>query len=138
MGLDMNDKKKVCAQIARRYQQADKTGRGKLLDEYTETLGYNRDYLAHILSNWGTTRYIRVEGKTVKLIATPVPQRGRKGLKTASTGRTQGRTPQYQGSSLQGASGRHLGLVRPLVREAPGPYAPPHAGLSDRRIFPDP
>ena len=39
MGLAMKDKKKVCGEIARRYQK----GRGKLLDEYTVTLGYNRD-----------------------------------------------------------------------------------------------
>jgi hypothetical protein len=66
MGLDMNDKKKGCGQIARRYQKADKKGRGKLLDEYTVTLGYNRDYLAHILSNRGKTRYIRIEGQNGK------------------------------------------------------------------------
>jgi hypothetical protein len=48
MGLDMKDKKKDCAEIARRYQKAGKKGRGKLLDEYTVTLGYNRDYLVHI------------------------------------------------------------------------------------------
>jgi hypothetical protein len=51
MGLDMKDKKKICGEIARRYRQADKKGRGKLLYEYTTALGYNRDYLAHILSN---------------------------------------------------------------------------------------
>ena len=43
MGLAMKDKKKVCGEIARRYQKADKKGRGKLLDEYIVTLGYNRD-----------------------------------------------------------------------------------------------
>ncbi|MDR1411355.1 MAG: transposase, partial [Spirochaetaceae bacterium] len=69
MGLDMKDKKKVCGEISRRYQKADKKGRGKLLDEYTATLGYNRDYLAHILSNWGKTLYVRAGGKTVKIIA---------------------------------------------------------------------
>jgi hypothetical protein len=51
MGLDMKDKKKVCREIARRYQNADKKDCGKLLNEYTAPLGYNRDYLAHILSN---------------------------------------------------------------------------------------
>jgi hypothetical protein len=51
----MKDKQKFCGAIARRYQQADKTGWGKLMDEHTVTLGYNRDYLAHILSNWGNS-----------------------------------------------------------------------------------
>ncbi|MDR0582858.1 MAG: hypothetical protein LBG57_00695 [Treponema sp.] len=73
MGLDMKDKKKICGEIAWRYQNADKKGKGKLLDEYTVTLGYNRDYLAHILSNRGKTRYVRVAGKTVKIIAEPAP-----------------------------------------------------------------
>jgi hypothetical protein len=39
----MNDKKKICGQIARRCQKTAKKGRGRLLDEYTVTLGYNRD-----------------------------------------------------------------------------------------------
>ncbi|MDR0683897.1 MAG: hypothetical protein LBF83_02045 [Spirochaetaceae bacterium] len=63
MGLDMKDKKKVCGEIAPRYQKASKKGRGKLLDEYTVTLGYNRDYLAHILSNWGKTLYVSAAKK---------------------------------------------------------------------------
>jgi hypothetical protein len=94
----MNDKKKVCGEIARRYQKANKKGRGKLLDEYTVTLGYNRDYLAHILSHWGKSRYVRAGGKTVKLIAEPAPQRGGKARTTASTGRKPGRRPTYQGA----------------------------------------
>jgi hypothetical protein len=97
----MKDKKKVCREIARRYQNADKKGKGKLLDEYTVTLGYNRDYLAHILSNRGKTRYVRAGGKTVKIIAEPAPQRGRKARKTASTGRKPGRRPQYQGAAFR-------------------------------------
>jgi hypothetical protein len=57
MGLDMKDKKKICGQIARRYQKSGKKDKGKILDEYTETLGYNRNYFAHILSNLGKTLY---------------------------------------------------------------------------------
>jgi hypothetical protein len=51
MGLDLKDKKKFCGEIARRYQNANKKERGKLLDEHTITLRFNRDSLAHILSN---------------------------------------------------------------------------------------
>jgi hypothetical protein len=101
MGLDMKDKKKVCGEIARRYQKADKKGRGKLLDEYTVTPGYNRDYLAHILSNRGKTRYVRAGDKTVKLIAEPAPQRGGKARTTASTGRKPGRRPKYRGKAFR-------------------------------------
>jgi hypothetical protein len=91
----MNDKKKVCGEIARRYQKAGKKGRGKLLDGHTASLGYNRDYLAHILSNRGKKLYVRTGGKTVQIIAAPAPQRGRKDRKTASSGRKRGRKPQY-------------------------------------------
>jgi hypothetical protein len=69
MGLDMSDKKKVCGELARRYQKADKADKGKFLDEYVVTLGYNRDYLAHILSKWGKTLYVRAGGTRVKIIA---------------------------------------------------------------------
>jgi hypothetical protein len=100
MGLDMKDKKKICGEIAWRYQKATKKGRGKLLDEYTVTLGYNRDYLAHILSNWGKTRYARIDGKPVKIIAKPVPQRGDKARKTASSSSKAGRRPKYRGEAF--------------------------------------
>jgi hypothetical protein len=53
MGLDMKDKERICGQIAKLYQKTGKNDKGKILDEYTETLGYNRDYIAHILSNCG-------------------------------------------------------------------------------------
>jgi hypothetical protein len=43
MGLTMKDKKKICGEIALRYQKVGKKGWGKLLDEYTETLGCNRN-----------------------------------------------------------------------------------------------
>jgi hypothetical protein len=49
MGLDMKDKKKICGEIALRYRKAGKKDRGKFLNEYTVTLRYKRDYLAHIV-----------------------------------------------------------------------------------------
>jgi hypothetical protein len=67
----MKDKKNIYREIARRYQKADKKGRGKLLDEYTVSIGYNRDYLARILSNRGKTIYVQVDGKPVNIITTP-------------------------------------------------------------------
>jgi hypothetical protein len=53
MGLDMRSKQKICGEIFRRYQKTDKKSKDRLLDEYAEPLGYNRDYLAHLLTNWG-------------------------------------------------------------------------------------
>jgi hypothetical protein len=65
----MKNKKKICGQIARRYQKDGKKDKGKIMDEYTGILGYNRDYLAHILSNLGKTLYKLADGKPVKIIA---------------------------------------------------------------------
>ena len=101
MGLDMKDKKRSAGRLPGDTKRPAKKGRGKLLDEYTVTLGYNRDYLAPILSNGGKTLYIRAEGKTVTIIAATAPHEGRKARKTAST----------------------LAEIRPLR-----PIPPPHRG----------
>jgi hypothetical protein len=57
MGLDMKTRKKVCGELYREYQGARKKEKGRLLKEYALRLGLNRDYLAHLLTNWGKTRY---------------------------------------------------------------------------------
>jgi hypothetical protein len=82
----MKTKKKICTKIYKRYQKAGKKGRGKILDEYAQTLEYNRDYLAHLLTNWGKTRYAHSGGKTVRLIAKE-PAKGRKNASGKKTGR---------------------------------------------------
>ncbi|GHU78891.1 integrase [Spirochaetia bacterium] len=74
MMLDMHSKRKICNELFRRYQKAGKKGKKKLLDEYAKTLGYNRDYLAHLLANWGKTRYEVVDGKSVKYVAKDAPK----------------------------------------------------------------
>ena len=71
MGLDMKTRKKICEEIYRRYQKAGKKGKAAILDEYAPTLGYNRDYLAHLLTNWGKIRYAHLNGKPVKYVAKP-------------------------------------------------------------------
>ena len=91
MGLDMKTRKKICAVIFKRYQKAPKKGKAKLLDEYVETLGYNRDYLANLLTNWGKTRYALVDGKPVKFVA-KAPSKARQ---KASGGKKAGRTETY-------------------------------------------
>jgi len=87
MGLDMKTRKKVCEQIYKRYQRESKKGKKKILEEYSKTLGMNRDYLAHKLTNWGKTRYAAVNGKPVKFVAAE-PSRGRRNaLRGTKTGR---------------------------------------------------
>jgi hypothetical protein len=67
----MKTRKKICGKIFRRYQKACKKDKAKILDEYAQLLGHNRDYLAHLLANWGKTRYALSGGKSVKYIAQP-------------------------------------------------------------------
>ena len=87
MRLDMETRKKICGKIFKRYQKAGKKGKALILDEYSQTLGYNRDYLAHLLSNWGKNRYAPANGKPVKYTAKP-PVKGRhKAPKGKKTGR---------------------------------------------------
>jgi hypothetical protein len=74
MRLDMKTRKKICGRIFKRYQKAGKKGKAKILDEYATLLDYSHDYLAHLLTNWGKTRYAPVKGKPVKFTAKPAPQ----------------------------------------------------------------
>jgi hypothetical protein len=76
MGLDMKTRKKICRRICKRYQQSSKKDKAKILEEYGPLLGHNRDYLAHLLTNWGKTRFALSGDKSIKLVAKP-PRKGR-------------------------------------------------------------
>ena len=97
MGLDMKTRKKICKEIFKRYQKARKKDKVKILDEYSRTLNNNRDYLAHVLSNWEKTRYCVLDGKTIKYIAKePV-----KSCKKAQGSRKTGRPEKYNETFLE-------------------------------------
>lgn len=68
MGLTMRERKAVIKQTATRYRRSKKKQRGKILDEFVETTGYNRKYAGWILRNWGMKRYIRVEGELIEMV----------------------------------------------------------------------
>jgi hypothetical protein len=87
MGLDMKTRKKICAALFKRYQQAAKRDKKKILDEYPQTLGLNRDYLAHLLTNWGKTRYAIVGGESFKYTAKPAVKDREKAPGGRKTGR---------------------------------------------------
>jgi len=87
MRLDMETRKKVCGKIFKRYQKAGKKGKALILQEYAPTLGYNHDYLAHLLANWGKTRYAISNGKSVKYIAKPPVKSRQKTPGSNKTGR---------------------------------------------------
>ena len=73
MGLDMKTRRKICGEIFRRFQRAGK--KAKILDECAPTLAYNRDYLAHLLTNWGKTRYALSPGKSRQIYRQTVRKR---------------------------------------------------------------
>jgi len=87
MRLDMKTRKKICEAIYRRYRKAGKKGKGKILDEYVQTLGYNRVYVARLLANRGKNRYAHVNGKLAKYTAKAPAERRQKAPGGAKTGR---------------------------------------------------
>ena len=101
MWLDMKTRKKICGEIFKRYQKAGKKGKAKLLDEYVETLGYNRDYLAHLLTSCGKTMNALVDGKHVKFVANAPAKAHQK----ASGGKKTGRPETYTKAFVKVLSG---------------------------------
>jgi len=91
MGLDMETRKKICREIYRRYQKAGKKDKGKILNEYSGTLDYNRNYLAHLLANWGKTRCSVLDGKSIKYVA----KEAVKGCRKPQGGKKTGRPGKY-------------------------------------------
>ena len=58
MGVKRKERKSVVHEVAPRYRQARKKEKGKILDEFVVTTGYNRKYAIHVLSHEGK-RYLR-------------------------------------------------------------------------------
>jgi hypothetical protein len=52
----MKTKREIFEAHYRRYQQAGKKDKGKILDEVAGTTGLNRDHLAHVLASYGKER----------------------------------------------------------------------------------
>lgn len=68
MGLRMSERRAVTREVAKRYQKSSKKQKGKILDEFTALMGYNRSYASHILSNWDRKVFLRHRDKTVAII----------------------------------------------------------------------
>ena len=51
MGLDMKTKKKLTEETAKWYCTAGRKQKAKIIDEFTATTGYNREYAIHLLKN---------------------------------------------------------------------------------------
>ena len=62
MRLGMKTRREIYEAHFRRYQEAGKSGKGKILDELAGTTGLNRDHLAHVLASYGKKRKGEDEG----------------------------------------------------------------------------
>jgi hypothetical protein len=79
----MQTRKELFQQASERYQKASKKDKSKILDELVNNTGGNRKYLTHVLANWGKTTKVILNGKAIKLKASPCKRRkggGRKPL----------------------------------------------------------
>ena len=86
MRLGMKTRREIYEAHFRRYQEAGKSGKGKILDELAGTTGLNRGHLAHVLARYGQKRKGEDEGNG----GSP------KACGKRSPGKRGGRPPKYQ------------------------------------------
>lgn len=71
MELSMRSRKELTARQARRYRQASRSQKGKILDEFVVATGYNRDYAAMLLRGHARERVQSSGGgASVRLVPT--------------------------------------------------------------------
>jgi hypothetical protein len=75
MRLTMKEKQTLTKALCGRYRTAGKKDKTKILDEFTQVTGYNRKYALHLLTHWGKTRLVKLEGQVVQLTAGKPKQR---------------------------------------------------------------
>ncbi len=68
MGLTMGERRALTEQVARRYRSASRKDKTVILGEFVEATGYTRKYAIHLLNSWGSTRVVRIDGQTVRLV----------------------------------------------------------------------
>jgi hypothetical protein len=93
MRLGMSTRREIYEAHYRRYRQATKAGKGKILDELAGTTGLNRDHLAHVLARYGKKRTAERAGKEA------VPE-ARRPHRERGQGKGGGRPPKYQGKAF--------------------------------------
>jgi hypothetical protein len=77
MGLTMGERRSVTRETAGRYRLADKKGKQRILDEFTQTTGYHRKYAIGLLSHWGKRQLRWIDGVPVKVVVGK-PRKGKK------------------------------------------------------------
>ena len=68
MGLTMSERRSLTEEVVRRYRRAGKKEKGVILGEFVKSSGYKRKYAIHLLNSWGRARWVRIDGKLVKLV----------------------------------------------------------------------
>jgi hypothetical protein len=63
MRVGINTRQEIFQAHYRRYQKAQKAGKGKIFKVLVETTGLNRDHMAHVLARYGKKRKGESEGK---------------------------------------------------------------------------
>ena len=89
----MKTRREIYEAHFRRYQEAGKSGKGKILDELAGTTGLNRDHLAHVLASYGKKWKGEDEGNG------GVPK-ARRSRTERAPGKRGGRPPKYQDPSF--------------------------------------
>jgi hypothetical protein len=77
MGLEMHEKRALTNELVARYRRVSKAVKKQILDEFILNTGYNRKYAIHILRHWNKAHWLKIDGKTVRAIATPKARRKR-------------------------------------------------------------
>ncbi|GMO26692.1 MAG: DDE-type integrase/transposase/recombinase [Termitinemataceae bacterium] len=67
MGLDMKTKQALANETAKRYRNAKRTTKTKILDEFVGNTGYCRKYALHILANWDKVHFIKIDGDVIQV-----------------------------------------------------------------------
>lgn len=76
MELSMKSRKALTEVVARRYRKASRSGKGRILDEFVASTGYNRGYAAMLLRGYARERVVAGAGTAVEIRATKVTRTG--------------------------------------------------------------
>jgi hypothetical protein len=66
MGLTMQERRALTREVVVRYRKADKTGKKRILDEFTQTSSYHRKYAITLLVHEDKRRLVSVGDKTLQ------------------------------------------------------------------------
>lgn len=69
MRLPMQIRKALTDAQASRYRASTFREKQQILNEFVATTGYNRKYAGHLLSRWGLSKIMMIDGKAVELTA---------------------------------------------------------------------